>query len=229
MCLLWHLLQDPDDVGRVHWAMKRFISWQQQQLKQAAAAAVARQQPQQQQQQPAAPAGSSGVAAGAGGGGGGGGGSSNQQASGLQQQFQQLLGPHLQLLSAAQAAALEAPCLQAPLKAQQQQQQQQQLQGSSSQPRQQQSQQQQPGGALPDLVGVLAGLLNPGHPQQWLPGGCQWDSLQVALLEVLHRVATGANAPVEAWEAAAALLRYGVAHWVGRGGGVVGGGTSISV
>jgi hypothetical protein len=193
--MLLLLLQDPDDVARVHWSLKRFIAWQQQHMQAAAAAAV----PGKQQQ-------GSGSASGA---------QQQQPQQSLQQQFQQLLGPQLQLLTQAQAAALEAPCLLQPQFIKQKR------PGSPSKlsiagpapPAGQEagagasSQQQQAGAVLP--IGVLAELLNPNNQQQWLPGGgCLWDVLQVALLDMLVNAARVANAPVDAWEAAATLLRY---------------------
>lgn len=196
--------QDPDDVVKVHWSLKRFISWQQQHMQEAAAAAASA-GPQQQ-------GGSSATGSGSGSRGPQ---QQQPQQPWQQQQFQQLLGPQLALLTAAQAAALEAPGLLQAMPARQQQQQ--RLPGSPSKqlaavssraaaldkPRQQQQ-----GSGLTVPIGVLAGLLNPCNNQQWMPGGgFLWDSLQVALLEVLVNAARMANAPVDAWEGAATLLR----------------------
>jgi hypothetical protein len=182
----------------VHWSLKRFIAWQQQHMQAAAAAAPGK------QQQDSASGSNSGT--------------QQQQQQPLQQQFKQLLGPQLQLLTQAQAAALEAPCLLQPRFIRQKH------PGSPSKlsiagaaPSGLQAggggqgggvnpQQQQAGAVLP--IGVLAELLNPSNQQQWLPGGgCLWDVLQVALLEMLVNAARVANAPVDAWEAAATLLR----------------------
>jgi hypothetical protein len=202
--------QDPDDVVRVHWSLKRFISWQQQHMCDAAAAAAAGVGAGSQQQ-----GGSS--TTGSGSGSGGQQQQPSQQQPWQQQQFQQLLGPQLALLTAVQAAALQAPCL---LQATPARQQQQRLAGSPSKHRAAVSSsasaaaldkpqlQQQQGSGLMVPVGALAGLLNPCNNQQWMPGGGGlWDSLQVALLEVLVNAARVANAPVEAWEGAATLLR----------------------
>jgi len=186
----------------VHWSLKHFISWQQEQLRAATAAAAVSQQPQ----------------AGAGNGGSTSASSSSststpQPSQPWQQQlFRQILGPQLQLLTAAQAAALEAPCLLQQTEARQRQ------PGSPSKLKAvgnpaslggtaaEKQQPQEQGLGVP--IGVLAGWLNPYNQQQWLPGGgCLWDSLQVSLLEVLVNVARVANAPVDAWEGAAALLR----------------------
>jgi hypothetical protein len=197
------LLQDPDDVLKVHWSLKRFISWQQQHMQEATAAA-----PRTQQQNSASGSGGSSTVA------------QQAQQPWQQQQFQQLLGPQLALLTAVQAAALEAPCLlqQMPTR--------QRPPGSPSKlsmisssssnvsvagmagtlDKPAQHQQQHAGLTVP--IGVLAGLLNPCNNQQWMPGGGGlWDSLQVALLEVMVNAARVANAPVDAWEGAATLLR----------------------
>jgi hypothetical protein len=188
---------------KVHWSLKRFISWQQQHMQEAAAAAPRTQQQQQQQQGSTLCSGSTVV--------------QQAQQPWQQQQFQQLLGPQLALLTAVQAAALGAPCLlqQMPTR--------QRPPGSPSklglissnnslagmagalnEPAQHQLQH----AGLTVPIGVLAGLLNPCNNQQWMPGGGGlWDSLQVALLEVLVNAARAANAPVDAWEGAATLLR----------------------
>lgn len=193
--------QDPDDVLRVHWSLKRFISSQQQHM-QALAAAASR-----QQQQHGSSSGSNGSDAAAA--------VPQQQQPWQQQQFQQLLGPQLQLLTELQAGALESPRLLQQLPAKQR------PPGSPSklgmvgssvgglQAAVNAPQPLQHGSGFGVLVGVLAGMLNPSNVQQWLPGSCcLWDSLQVALMEVLVNAARLANAPVDAWEAAATLLRW---------------------
>lgn len=177
---------------KVHWSLKRFISWQQQHMQVLAAAASRQQQ-----------SGSDGSAV-----------TAQQQQPWQQQQFQQLLGPQLQLLTTLQVAALESPCLLQQLPAKQRppgSPSKRSMVGSSVAGLQvvlNQPQQLQQGSGLGVLVGVLAEMLNPSNLQQWLPGsGCLWDSLQVALMEVLVNAARLANAPVDAWEAAATLLR----------------------
>lgn len=189
------VLQDADDVLKVHWSLKRFISWQQQHMQTPLAASS-------KQQQEGSSSGS------------GGGGTTAQQQPWQQQQFQQLLGPQLQLLTAMQAAAVQSPCLlqQLPAKHRPPSSPSKLGMSSSSLASDPQAQQQLQQGSGLGVVGVLAGVLNPSHQQQWVPGsGCLWDSLQVALMEVLVNAARLANAPVDAWEAAATLLR-----WVGR-------------
>jgi hypothetical protein len=213
--------QDPDDIAKVHWSLKRFIAWQQQQQQQqqehtqAAAAAATAAASQQQFNGPSGPSSGSGSGAAA---------QTQQQPQQpwQQQQFQQLLGPQLQLLTPAQAAALEAPCLLQQTVAKQRWPASPSKLGSmgcssssssATGPKQQPQQQDiqpllQQLGAPGVPIGVLAGLLNPCNLQQWMPGGgCLWDSLQAALLEVLVSAARLASAPVDAWEAAATLLR----------------------
>jgi hypothetical protein len=174
--------QDPDDLPHVHWAMKRFIAWQQQHIdllqQQTASRTVTSSS--SSQSKPSSRHGQISRTSSRGS-------SWQQQQHGQQQQqqFLQLLGPRLQLLSPEQATLLQQFC-------------------SSSSSSVSSSSLKEPGFSSAKLWGLPPGRGGLGLVNEWVS---PWGGVLVAVLEAVVNIAKTAAAPVEAWEAAATLLR----------------------
>jgi hypothetical protein len=110
-----------------------------------------------------------------------------QQQQQPQQQFLQLLGPRLQLLSPEQAILLQQFC------------------SSSSSSSGSGSGSKEAGFSSVKLWGLPHGRGGLGLVNEWVS---PWGGVLVAVLEAVVSIAKTANAPVEAWEAAATLLRW---------------------
>jgi hypothetical protein len=113
--------------------------------------------------------------------------SDGQQQQLPQQQFLQLLGPRLQLLSPEQATLLQQFCSSSTSSS-----------GSSGGSK-------DAGFSSVKLWGLPHGRGGLGLVNEWVS---PWGGVLVAVLEAVVNIAKTANAPVEAWEAAATLLRW---------------------
>ncbi|KAF6256009.1 hypothetical protein COO60DRAFT_151357 [Scenedesmus sp. NREL 46B-D3] len=188
--------QDPDDLPHVHWAMKRFIAWQQQHIdlvqQQTAPRTVSSSSPSKHGTSSSSSSSSRGRGSVSRSSSRGSNwqqqphGQQQQQQQQVQQQFLQLLGPRLQLLDPEQAALLQQFC------------------SSASSSSSSSSSTEAPGFSSTKLWGLPHGRGGLGLVNEWVS---PWSGVLVAVLEAVVSIARAASAPVESWEAASTLLR----------------------